>query len=125
MAITNLQKVIGQLRRYGQGFFDGAAAAQVDAAEEVLARAKYYTPVETGYLKGTGRVEIELRELRRAAARIVFDAPYSTFVHERLDLHHAPPTQAKFLQRAVDELERRMTVVIGEGAVTAAKRRAR
>ncbi len=28
---------------------------------------------------------------------------YATFVHERLDIRHAPPTQAKFLEVAIDK----------------------
>ena len=72
MAFSNLQKVLGQLRRYGQGFYDGAAAGQVDAAEEVLARAKYYCPKDTEALVRSGRVAIELQELRSALAQIRF-----------------------------------------------------
>jgi hypothetical protein len=125
MAFSNLQRVLDQLRRFGQDWYDGAAAAQVDAAEEVLERAKLYTPVDTGYLKQTGRVEIELRELPLASAQIIFDAPYAAVVHERLDLNHAPPTQAKFLERAVRELSNEMTLKIGQGAVRAARRRLR
>ena len=129
MAFSNLQKVLGQLRRYGQGFYDGAAAAQVDAAEEVLVRAKYYCPKDTHALVNSGRVVSEVREQRLAVAQIRFGdgAPeaYAVIQHERLDYKHDPPEQAKYLQRAVDDLSRRMTVVIGHGAVTAAKRRAR
>jgi hypothetical protein len=128
VAFTNLPRVLGQLRRWGQAHYDGAAAASVDAAEEVLARAKYYCPIDRGDLRSTGRVEIELRELRRASAQIRFgDAhvPYAVIQHERLDYRHEPPTSAKYLQRAVDELAPRMTLRIGQGAVTAARRRLR
>ena len=75
----------------------------------------------------SGRVAIELRELRRSVAQIRFgDGPpnaYAVLQHERLDYKHRPPEKAKYLQSAVDELSREMTVMIGQGAVTAAKRR--
>ena len=129
MGFSNLQKVLGQLRRYGQDFHDGAAAGQVDAAERILERAKVYCPKDTEALVRSGRVVIELRELRRASAQIRFGdgatEAYAVVQHERLDYKHDPPEQAKYLQRAVDELSPQMSVLIGRGAVTAAKRRLR
>jgi hypothetical protein len=32
-----------------------------------------------------------------------YEAPYTIFVHERLDLYHEPPTQAKFLEQPARE----------------------
>lgn len=127
MAILNIERVLDQLRRWGQGFFDGAAAAQVEEAKRVMLLARdVYCPIDTGALRGTALVTAELRELPLASADIRFGdgIDYAVFVHERLDLFHQPPTQAKFLQRAVDELSPQMTVRIGEGAVAAAKSRA-
>ena len=95
----------------------------------ILERAKVYCPKDTEALVRSGRVVIELRELRRASAQIRFgdgaSEAYAVIQHERLDYRHDPPEQAKYLQRAVDELSPQMTVLIGRGAVTAAKRRLR
>jgi hypothetical protein len=32
-----------------------------------------------------------------------YEAPYAVFVHERLDLYHVPPTQAKYLEQPARE----------------------
>lgn len=129
MAFSNLQRVLGQLRRWGRAHYDGAAAASVDEAERVLERAKYYCPKDTEALVRSGRVVSELRELRLAEAQIRFgdgeSEAYAVVQHERLDYRHDPPEQAKYLQRAVDELAPGMPLRIGQGAVSAARRRLR
>jgi hypothetical protein len=43
------------------------------------------------------------------AAKVVYEvgytAPYAIFVHENLELYHAPPTQAKYLEQPARELK--------------------
>lgn len=58
-------------------------------------------------------LEKVVASLRNKAARVAdgpqvsgvvgYTAEYAIFVHERLDLHHEPPTQAKFLEQPLRE----------------------
>lgn len=81
-------------------------------AREVLKRALFFCPIKTGRLRSTGRVRRQragLRGVGTHTVEVVFGgrrASYAVEVHERLDVRHAPPTQAKFLWRAL--VERRM-----------------
>lgn len=62
-------------------------------------------PVDKGYLKRSGFVETRQTAAGTAAAIGYgrYGRPtYAAFVHENLNLRHAPPTQAKFLEVAVN-----------------------
>lgn len=79
----------------------------VHALEPALELARdTYCPVKTGELRSSGYVEA--RPVRgRVTAEIGFGkdglAPYAVMVHENPNMFHAPPTQYKFLERAVYE----------------------
>ena len=77
-----------------------------------------YCPIDTGALRSTALITAELREIHLASVDVQFGgpaAPYAAIVHEDLYPFHAPPTQAKFLERAAHELSPQMTVRVGEG----------
>ena len=129
MTLLNLERVLNQLRQWGEGWYDGAVEAQTQNAKRVLELSQVYVPVDTGALRSTGRLGAEIRELSLAEVEVRYGgndsiSPYAGIVHERLDVFHAPPTSAKYLQRAVDEVLPEMTLRIGEGGVASAKRRA-
>ncbi len=44
------------------------------------------------------------------------EAPHAVFVHERLDLRHDPPTQAKFLTTAFNELQPLLIAILKKNA---------
>ena len=73
---------------------------QKNLAEEILERAKFYCPKDTGYLESTGHIEEEDN-----VTKIVFDCPYAWYVHEFTWKHHDYPTQAKFLTQAIYEIQ--------------------
>lgn len=79
----------------------------VDALRPTLDISNTYCPVETGELRGSGYVEARKRGRSGPTAEIGYgkngQAPYAVFVHENPVFYHEPPTQAKFLQRAMDE----------------------
>jgi hypothetical protein len=74
--------------------------------QPVFDRSQELVPVKTGILKASGYIEV-----RRRHGTVVGEVgygkggrpPYAVFVHENLDVHHAPPTQAKFLEQAANE----------------------
>ena len=78
------------------------AKASADLAYEILALAKYYCPVDTGYLRDSGRVELQ----PDGSARIFFDCPYAWYVHEFSWKNHNYPTCDHFLTRAIYEVEK-------------------
>lgn len=72
----------------------------------VFERSQELVPVDTGRLKASGF--IETRQEAQGTSAVVgygrFGIPaYAGFVHEMLDIPHAPPTQAKFLETAINE----------------------
>lgn len=73
-----------------------------DLAEQVLERALYYCPVDTGYLRSTGHIE----ENENGSCSVVFDCPYAWYVHEFTWREHDFPTRSHFLIQAVYEIEK-------------------
>lgn len=69
-------------------------------AQEILERAKYYCPKDTGYLASTGHIDYETD----GTCRITFDCPYAWYVHELTYRNHDYPTSAKFLDIAIQEI---------------------
>jgi len=66
--------------------------------------AKNLTPWQFGALRDSGKVE-EPKETREGVdVQLTFggpSAPYALYVHERVDVFHKAPTQAKFLETAM------------------------
>lgn len=80
-----------------------AKQACYTSLSRTLTKAKGYTPVKTGALRGSGRVEVLQDD--PFVIEIMFGgplAPYAPRVHEDLNAHHRVG-QAKFLARAVTE----------------------
>jgi len=80
-------------------------------------RSQELVPVDTGKLKESGWISVSSRKSDGAIRGVVsygrMGKPfYAVYVHERLDLYHKPPTQAKFLQRALEERINRVAVRI-------------
>jgi hypothetical protein len=82
-----------------------APEAMVEALRPTLNLSKVYAPKDTHRMVNSGYVEIVRR---RGNPRVEIgynrhgEAPYTIFVHE-MPMAHAPPTQSKFLQRAMYE----------------------
>ena len=76
-------------------------AALYQAALKIFAESQREVPVEFGTLRASGLVsEPEHRGLE-TVVQISYGgaaSEYAYFVHERLDLTHAPPTKAKYLE---------------------------
>jgi len=83
-----------------------AAREGVDQfGEAVLTRAKELCPVDTGALRRSGTARPAEVHGTVVTKSLGFDTNYAAAVHERLDLRHKPPTQAKFLKFAMKELD--------------------
>lgn len=95
----NLRKAVKEI--------EGATLEGMKAAmEDVFETSQYYVPVDTGELAASGFLEIDTTVKNPRV--IIGYAPrgrphYAIIVHEDLEMPHQAPTQAKFLERAVQE----------------------
>ena len=75
------------------------------AVKPIYDESQNLVPVDTGKLKASGFIEVR-KNTRGVTAVIGYargnNPHYAAFVHERLDLYHEPPTQAKFLEEAAN-----------------------
>jgi hypothetical protein len=78
----------------------------MQAMKPTFEKAKYYCPVDTGALVASAYLEIRpFRGQPRVEMGFARGGVphYAVIVHENLEMKHKPPTQAKFLERALDE----------------------
>lgn len=87
----------------------GITMRSLKIALAILDRAQTKVPVDTGFLKSTGRV-VQISD----GFEIVYGADYAIYVHEDLDARHPNGGQAKYLEEAYYEV---MREVIGGGDV--------
>lgn len=78
------------------------AAVNKELAEEVLQRAIYYCPKDTGFLASSGRIE----QNDDGSCRVYFDCGYAWYVHEFSWKQHEFPTCDHFLTRAIYEIQK-------------------
>lgn len=82
--------------------------------DSALKKARFYVPKDTMALHDSGRKEVTGSGMG-AKGRVIFggpSAPYAIYVHEIQENQHAPPTCAKFLERAVRELRGTMSNIM-------------
>jgi hypothetical protein len=87
-------------------FVEVSAPLMKNALEPTFEKSQEYCPKRTGELVRSGYLEITDF---RGSPRVEMgygrggNPYYAVLVHENLNMYHKPPTQAKFLQRAVEE----------------------
>lgn len=81
--------------------------ALVSALEPTFYLSQVYVPVDTGSLSESGALEIDGTSSRPRAyiqyGGSTSGVNYAAIVHERLELHHEPPTRSKYLEAAFNE----------------------
>jgi len=87
----------------------GITMRSLKIALEILDRAQAKVPVDTGFLKSTGKV-VQVED----GFEVRYDADYAIYVHELVENKHPNGGQAKFLEEAFYEV---MSEVIGSGDV--------
>lgn len=99
--LTYVNNETGDVVQDHEMFMQGITATVNKAlAEKILERAKYYCPVDTGFLRESGRIDID----NNGICRIYFDCPYAWYVHEFWWREHKEPTRDHFLTRAIEEV---------------------
>jgi hypothetical protein len=96
----------------GTGSFEYVMASEMQGicatiknslAVEIVERAKYYCPVDTGRLINSFRIE----EIDNDRCIIYNDCPYAWYVEEFTWKNHEYPKSAKFLTKAVYEISKK------------------
>lgn len=98
-------KVIAEnMRKAVQHIENSTPDALLFGMEPIYDESQRLVPVDTGRLKRSGFTAARKR-VGGVTAQIGYGRLgrpfYAAFVHERLDIRHAPPTQAKYLETAV------------------------
>lgn len=100
-----MQQILDNAKDVIQAIEGNSPAALIYAVQPIYDESQELVPVDTGKLKDSGFVEV--RSTTRGATAVVGyakggDPDYAVWVHEHLEVHHEPPTQAKFLEEAVN-----------------------
>lgn len=114
IVITGLEATLKAMKAKDKAVGTNIAAGLKKCAEILLAASQKLVPVDTEALKKSGRVVVKGVGLG-ATATVEYggpEAPYAYVVHERLDLKHAPPTQARYLADAVPKVRGTMTAAL-------------
>ena len=85
----------------------GLEEVVTEVGQRIFDRSQELVPVDTGRLKASGFMEKEhIPHGVRVTIGYSKDGapPYGLFVHENLEARHKPPTQAKFLEAAAQEV---------------------
>ena len=105
-ARAEMAAIVKELKRRMNAIKEATPAALEEALTPTFAKAIYYTPVASGQFRASGYME--LREgLKGPEIEIGFgkegNPAYAAYVHEMVNIPHAAPTRAKFLQSAIEE----------------------
>lgn len=98
--VREIQSIFDQIGEVSEEIMIDALTPTFQVARDV------YCPMDTGdlrnsgYLEGTGTAKAPRVEIGFARGG---EPRYAVYVHEMVGQYHKPPTQAKFLQRAVLE----------------------
>ncbi len=102
----SMQEIIKEYKRWILHMEIQTPEVLLDALRPTFEKSQILVPVKSGDLKGSGYLEkstfrgnpqVEIGYGRGGVPH------YAVFVHERTDLHHDGPTQAKFLQQPLEE----------------------
>lgn len=90
---------------------DFLIGAMTDTSNDIFTESQRQVPVRYGVLKASGHVDPPDVIGNQIRINIGYGGPatYALFVHERLDLHHKPPTKAKYLEDPMNDALRNLT----------------
>jgi hypothetical protein len=121
---TQFEDVKKNLNKVIEGIREITPSALVYGLLPIFDTSQVLVPVDEGDLKASGYLEVK----DKAGGKLVEaeigygrggDPHYAVFVHEDLQAYHEPPTQAKFLEAAInkhfDDIQPRIIKAIQEG----------
>jgi hypothetical protein len=99
--VSGIDKVVKNLAATGEQIIQAVARALYEDGNALKLDAQAITPVDIGTLRSSGYVtlpEITGNEIKVVVGFGGAARAYAEIVHERLDVYHKPPTQAKYLE---------------------------
>lgn len=115
--IIGLQQMNARLLNLIRALPDEIKDALTEEAKIILIEAQRRTPVKTGALKASGKLQDYEREGFQTTVPITFGDPtpyYAIYVHEDLEARHPNGGQAKFLESATLEASAGLSVRVGK-----------
>lgn len=100
-ASIDMKEILSRLRLRRQRDLAVIEKAAGQFASHVVGDAQQITPVKTGFLQSSATFEKPQITEENVVVVVGFNASYAAAVHERLNVHHEPPGQAKFLETAI------------------------
>ncbi len=103
---TQMKEIMNNFELVIQAINDQTGDAMIAALEPMFERSQELVPVDRGPLKASGYL---VKEERSTGPVVEIGyakggkPEYAVFVHEMVNLNHEAPTQAKFLQQAMEE----------------------
>lgn len=106
-ARTQMKTVMDNLEAVVQGLRTATPEALLYGLKPIADKATYYVPVKTGELRDSQYMEVRREGRQKFLVELGYarggHPNYAALVHESVDIPHADPTSAKFLEKAVDE----------------------
>lgn len=102
VVISGIGMVLANLNREIAGIKGRTRTGMHAVALTIKGTALPLTPIETGNLRGSWYSDVK-QQGDKIGVEVGYGegASYAVFVHERTELHHASPTQSKFLEEAL------------------------
>lgn len=117
-ASVDISKLMAGLRKGDAQTRARARQRMEQFAQHVLGDAQQITPVKTGALQASGTAgAVEIEGTGNIKAVLGFNTDYAAAVHERLDVHHEAPGQAKFLETAIRNNQTKLAPFVGRGLI--------
>jgi hypothetical protein len=108
VTFVGMDKVIAMLELAPRETIKAVKQVIEEVSFEVLARSNDYVPVDTGALKTSGNVIRPAETKSGVEGGVGYGgaaSKYAVYVHENLNANHPNGGQAKFLERASNEVE--------------------
>lgn len=96
--VDGVPAAVAKLRKFGVDGVVSARSATYTEAEEVMAESQVECPVASGHLRDSARIIEVPNGAGGTAQELSYNEPYAYAVHEKVDVPHAPPTKAKYLE---------------------------
>ena len=121
MKIAGLEKALKKMRKSGKHTEASFRKGLVEAGMMLQAESQRVVPVLTSNLKNSAFTRPE-DKWTGFQVRVGYSAvDYAVYVHERVELHHAPGKQAKFLEEPARRLAGDMVTIVRENLVKGLK----
>ena len=106
--------ILDNYKGFVESVVSQGAEVVMAALQPTFDESQEIVPVKTGALKESGYLESVGSQVEIGYGR-GGDPEYAPIVHEDLEAHHAPPTQAKFLQQPLEQNEAQIQNDIATG----------